>query len=436
MHVRSLAAASLLAALGASAAGCYVVPAAPPPTDYQPVAAYTPPPPTPEPYYTPAPVYTQPPPDYGYQPQPTPPQTVAVVVYYEQPAPQPIEYYEPNVVWYYGPHPITPGWGYGWCPIQGPHAHEYEPYWNYVYSFYNGYYFYAGDPSPYGYSDVVYYYYDYHPNPWGGWCYIRGPHHHYYAPARAQATYYQYGNDHVYTYHGSYDATFYTEKAHYQPDGRPVSNQSAYTQHQQFRQTHNVMPVNFHPTVPIHSQMHPADAHVGGEPGHDEHNQIDGLGHQPDNHVEPGHGEPGHGPVWTPPANNDNNNNDRGNPREPDHVMTPGHEPDHGPANDGHVMMPGNGGNPHDDGHGPAMNGGHEPAGHEPAGHEPAGHEPAGHVEPGHEPAGHVGPGNGHEPPKNEPKNEPKNDGKGGAIGIPRPVASPTPTPAKGIHPR
>src|SRR2546423_163625 len=160
MHARFLAAATLFAALGAGAAGCYVVPAGPGPVDagpyYTPVAAYTPPPPTPAPYYTP------PPTEYGYQ---QPPQTTVVEVYYDQPAPVPVEYYEPNIVWYYGPHPVTPGYGAGWCPIQGPHAHDYEPFWNYVYSFYNGYYFYAGDPQPYGYSNVVYEYVDYHPNP-------------------------------------------------------------------------------------------------------------------------------------------------------------------------------------------------------------------------------------------------------------------------------
>jgi hypothetical protein len=97
------------------------------------------------------------------------------------PAAPPPPVAEPEVdegVAYYGSHPIPMSEGGGWCLIDGPHLHAYEPEWSDQYVFQNNY-FYFGLNFP----DWVFY--DRHPVPpdeGGGWCGLTGYHHHRYRP--------------------------------------------------------------------------------------------------------------------------------------------------------------------------------------------------------------------------------------------------------------
>src|SRR5688572_7512486 len=177
-----------LAALAATFAGCIVVPA---PEGH--VVYSSPPPADPAPY--------------------TPPVTTTTVVYYEEPAPPPLSYYEPAVVWYMGFHPVTPGYGHGWCGMRGAHSHNYDPHWGYDYYFSDGYYYFAGDPQPYGYS-TFYIYVGHHPHSWGGWCYHSGNHRHYYAPTRHHHAHYRYEGN-TYYYRGSYDQSYHDNSRYY-----------------------------------------------------------------------------------------------------------------------------------------------------------------------------------------------------------------------------
>jgi len=85
--------------------------------------------------------------------------------------------------WYYGPHPDPYG---GWDPTEGAHAHDYGPTDEYLYTQENGYYYFIGDPSDFGYTgDDLYGYYGVHPIalPYGGgYCYYPGYHHHWWQP--------------------------------------------------------------------------------------------------------------------------------------------------------------------------------------------------------------------------------------------------------------
>jgi hypothetical protein len=86
----------------------------------------------------------------------------------------------PTEFWYYGAHPDGQG---GWCQLQGAHAHEYAPFDEYLYTQENGYYYFIGDPSDFGYADnSLYDYYGPHPVATaygGGYCFYGGFHHHF-----------------------------------------------------------------------------------------------------------------------------------------------------------------------------------------------------------------------------------------------------------------
>ena len=79
----------------------------------------------------------------------------------------------PLYYYYSGQHPISDGYGGGWCFLDGRHTHEYIPDSNaYVYA--DNYYRYTGPR--------VYWYWDNHPVSSGGYCGVPGRHWHDYYP--------------------------------------------------------------------------------------------------------------------------------------------------------------------------------------------------------------------------------------------------------------
>jgi hypothetical protein len=140
--------------------------------------------------------------------KPTPPPPM---VYYAEPTPEPAAIFDANAIWYYGPHRAPGGL---WCGIWGGHIHDYAPEWGQPFSFVNGYYYFAGDPGP-GSPQV--FYFGYHPNPWGGWCYHSGEHIHYYAPRQAETFLWVGGR---LRYNGPFDVEFNTHRNEYDGFGR------------------------------------------------------------------------------------------------------------------------------------------------------------------------------------------------------------------------
>lgn len=92
---------------------------------------------------------------------------------------------------YLGIHPIAKANGGGFCNIEGPHVHTY-PADKVQYRDHRGYQHFVGDPVAYGYDGPKYTYKGHHPihveavvgddQPDVEYCYLDGPHYHYFAP--------------------------------------------------------------------------------------------------------------------------------------------------------------------------------------------------------------------------------------------------------------
>ena len=94
-----------------------------------------------------------------------------------------------HVVRYVSKHPIPRKVGHGFCYITVPHVHDYEPSDPRLYRQMDGQYYFVGDPAPFEYDGPRYSYYGAHPIAdvdvhFGAptYCYLRGPHYHWYAP--------------------------------------------------------------------------------------------------------------------------------------------------------------------------------------------------------------------------------------------------------------
>jgi hypothetical protein len=88
---------------------------------------------------------------------------------------------------YGGPHPVDTRYAPGptWDPTSGPHTHPYAPIDLRLYAFKDGCYYFIGDPHDFGYVGQTYAYYGAHPVLdvyGGGWCFMIGPHSHFWRP--------------------------------------------------------------------------------------------------------------------------------------------------------------------------------------------------------------------------------------------------------------
>lgn len=86
-----------------------------------------------------------------------------------------------------GPHPVdsraVPG--VTWDNTPGRHVHPYPPFDLRLFSVQNGCYYFIGDPTDFGYAGDTYSYYGAHPvlaSYGGGWCFMIGPHRHFWRP--------------------------------------------------------------------------------------------------------------------------------------------------------------------------------------------------------------------------------------------------------------
>jgi hypothetical protein len=81
-----------------------------------------------------------------------------------------------------GPHPAPGG---GWEASPNAHVHNYAPFDLRLFAYHNGCYYFIGDPRDFGFTGQSYSYYGAHPiadEYGGGWCFMVGPHYHWWRP--------------------------------------------------------------------------------------------------------------------------------------------------------------------------------------------------------------------------------------------------------------
>src|SRR6185436_12292658 len=120
---------------------------------------------------------------------------------------------------YVSKHPLPRKVGHGFCYINVPHFHDYQPSDPRLYRQVDGQYYFVGDPAPFDYEGPRYSYYGAHPIAdvdvhFGAptYCYLRGPHYHWYAPP-PQAQFEMKGG--AYWYVGNYEPVYYSERPRY-----------------------------------------------------------------------------------------------------------------------------------------------------------------------------------------------------------------------------
>src|SRR5205085_10479966 len=120
---------------------------------------------------------------------------------------------------YFSKHPLPRKVGHGFCYIDVPHFHDYQPSDARLYRQVDGQYYFVGDPLPFGYEGPRTSYYGAHPiadvevrfgRP--TYRYLRGPHYHWYTPP-PQAGFELKGG--AYWYVGTYDPVYYDERPRY-----------------------------------------------------------------------------------------------------------------------------------------------------------------------------------------------------------------------------
>jgi hypothetical protein len=128
---------------------------------------------------------------------------------------------EAKIVQYRSKHPLPRKIGHGFCYIDVPHVHDFGPSDPRLYREVNGEYYFVGDPAPFDYEGPRYSFYGPHPVveadvqlPQPVYCYLKGPHYHYYQPP-SQAPFELKGG--AYWYTGNFDPVYYQDRPRYQP---------------------------------------------------------------------------------------------------------------------------------------------------------------------------------------------------------------------------
>jgi hypothetical protein len=124
-----------------------------------------------------------------------------------------------KIVEYISQHPVPHKYGGGFCNINVAHVHNYPPGDPRMYREINGQLYFVGDPTPFEYQGPRYSYYGAHPvvdtaAPPGQpvYCYMKGPHYHWYQPA-AQAQFQFQGG--AYWYVGAFPQAYYDDRPRY-----------------------------------------------------------------------------------------------------------------------------------------------------------------------------------------------------------------------------
>ena len=122
-------------------------------------------------------------------------------------------------VMYHAYHPIPQAYGDGFCYAKETHAHEYAPVDLEQYNVIDGVYHFIGDPTWYEYDETIVeelVWYEYHhpvPTLWGGgYCYIWGPHRHWWRPHHHRHHHHYVVVNHRHVYKGPWGKTYRPKK--------------------------------------------------------------------------------------------------------------------------------------------------------------------------------------------------------------------------------
>jgi len=126
---------------------------------------------------------------------------------------------EAHQVRYEGMHPVPAEYGGGFCEIDFPHVHVFEPQRaDVLYRNHDGGYAFVGDPVPYGYAGPKHAFYGPHPMQDGNgdleYCYIDGPHYHELPPPVTVAAQFKLKGG-VYFYAGHFPQMYYDMRPRY-----------------------------------------------------------------------------------------------------------------------------------------------------------------------------------------------------------------------------
>jgi hypothetical protein len=126
---------------------------------------------------------------------------------------------EAHQVRYEGMHPVPAEYGGGFCQIDFPHVHVFEPQRaDVLYRNHEGGYAFVGDPVPYGYDGPKHAFYGPHPmqdeNGDVEYCYLEGPHYHTLPPPVTVAAQFKMKGG-VYFYGGHFPQAYYELRPRY-----------------------------------------------------------------------------------------------------------------------------------------------------------------------------------------------------------------------------
>lgn len=116
---------------------------------------------------------------------------------------------------YFGPHPLPYDQGSGFCQHTGAHAHEYPVFDTNLFRMSNGYAYFVGDPSDFGYQNQVYVYRAEHPiadTYGGGNCYMNWAHRHWFQPASSVDFSWDGG---AFSFVGAWAPSYYTQRPYW-----------------------------------------------------------------------------------------------------------------------------------------------------------------------------------------------------------------------------
>jgi hypothetical protein len=126
----------------------------------------------------------------------------------------------PAGTFFFGPHPIHPEAGGGFCEEEGSHSHPYgiDPEIAYLYRQIADHQYFVGNVYEFGYQRAGFPYYGHHPLALGTdalyYCYIDGRHYHPFVPGVSESTVYVVRGG-EYRYSGSFPSAYYDARRIY-----------------------------------------------------------------------------------------------------------------------------------------------------------------------------------------------------------------------------
>jgi hypothetical protein len=133
---------------------------------------------------------------------------------YQPPAQPEAMAQQPSTFGFFGGHPVPYDQGGGFCQYSGAHEHPYPVFDTHLFRVVNGYAYFIGDPSDFGYQNQAYAYRADHPidtSFGGGFCYMSWAHRHAFAPVSVGFSW----DGGAYAYTGGWSPAYYADRPLY-----------------------------------------------------------------------------------------------------------------------------------------------------------------------------------------------------------------------------